>query len=535
MKNIQTILLFLFAFMPALVDAQFVNFEKSFNWNVFTELNIGGGGSVKLTVDNNILSLNFNAGFATSKLKSGFVTNTTYPGILPDTEIPIPSNHFFSDKGYRFYIENNAIYILWTNPVALSSFSGTLSINLNAPQPIPQPDPGEYDAFSQNFIQITDYLSPLGETSEKRVSIVYFDGLGRELQRIQKKQTPSQKDLVTPIEYDAYGRQAKDHLPIPTDRNTGLRVNPQKLALASNVTYGNEPAFYERGYEDSPRDLVIITGSPGNTWKIGGGHEKRFAYEHNELSDAVKSFKITSSQATDIYLSNLSFNGFYPVGALQKVVTKDENWSPIQPLKHIVITFLDKAGRLHLKREYSTTVPMDTYYLYDEFGNLTFVIPPKASELTKSQVTGTFSQAILDELIYHHYYDTRDRLVEQKMPGQGTKYFIYDLQNRLIMTQDSNQKALGLWFFNKFDSDSRLVYSGFTNSGSNTRVQVQNAANAALSQGDQVERVSSTPLLSNGFSVYYTNTVFPTNIYSLLSVNYFDTYPPGTPTVPSVI
>lgn len=44
-------------------------------------------------------------------------------------------------------------------------------------------------------------------------STQYFDGIGRPIQSIIRKGAPNDTDLVTPITYDAYGRQSIQYLP----------------------------------------------------------------------------------------------------------------------------------------------------------------------------------------------------------------------------------------------------------------------------------------------------------------------------------
>src|SRR4030043_1494464 len=44
-------------------------------------------------------------------------------------------------------------------------------------------------------------------------SMQYFDGLGRPLQTIYYKNSPTQKDIIQPFEYDQYGREIVQYLP----------------------------------------------------------------------------------------------------------------------------------------------------------------------------------------------------------------------------------------------------------------------------------------------------------------------------------
>uniref|UniRef100_UPI000629BB6D hypothetical protein n=1 Tax=Kordia jejudonensis TaxID=1348245 RepID=UPI000629BB6D len=84
----------------------------------------------------------------------------------------------------------------------------------------------------------------------------------------------------------------------------------------------------------------------------------------------------------DTELTQLEFIAYYAQGTLQKRIVKDENWTPNQQFSkdHTTEEFTDKLGRVILKRTFNANQKHDTYYVYDKFENLTYVIPPKASD-----------------------------------------------------------------------------------------------------------------------------------------------------------
>ncbi|WP_337050809.1 hypothetical protein, partial [Elizabethkingia meningoseptica] len=49
--------------------------------------------------------------------------------------------------------------------------------------------------------------------------------------------------------------------------------------------------------------------------------------------------------------------------------------------------------------------------------------------------------------------------------------------------------------------------------------------------GGNNEERSASGFSQNGMSVYYTSGAYPTSNFTLLSVNYYDVYPPGSPGV----
>ena len=54
---------------------------------------------------------------------------------------------------------------------------------------------------------------------------------------------------------------------------------------------------------------------------------------------------------------------------------------------------------------------MDTYYVYNEYNQLAFVIPPLA-------IHKGVDATLLNELAYQYRYDGQNRLVEKKLPGK---------------------------------------------------------------------------------------------------------------------
>ena len=54
----------------------------------------------------------------------------------------------------------------------------------------------------------------------------------------------------------------------------------------------------------------------------------------------------------------------------------------------------------------------DTYYVYDNIGNLCYVLPPKLSEAAAS---GPVSDTEIDELAYVYRYDGHNRCFEKRL------------------------------------------------------------------------------------------------------------------------
>lgn len=205
---------------------------------------------------------------------------------------------------------------------------------------------------------------------------------------------------------------------------------------------------------------------------------------------------------------------------LYKNVITDENGSKTEEFK-------DKEGRVVLKRAYDGSEPHDTYYVYDIYNNLTFVIPPKAVDL------GNISSTVLDNLCYRYKYDKRNRLIEKKLPGKQWEYIVYDKLDRVVATgpvlnpfQDQTNEG---WLLTKYDAFGRVAYTGWKSetSISSTKRSVFQMEIDGLTKL-YVHKLKLN-IITDGVPIRYSNDVSPT-IFKLLTVNYYDDYSyPGAP------
>ncbi|WP_165915745.1 DUF6443 domain-containing protein [Tenacibaculum skagerrakense] len=340
------------------------------------------------------------------------------------------------------------------------------------------------------------------------------------------------KDIVSHVEYDNLGRMTKEYLPV-TNGSGDANIRTENMATATQDYYARKyakdfagatllseiNAYSEKAYDYSPLNRVTEQAAPGLDWKLGGGHEIKFDYDVNDATDEVKIYTVTTSFANNTYTPTLQGGTVsYPEGALSKTVTKDENWKSDQTHinDHTTEEFKNKSGQVVLKRTYNQNQKHDTYYVYDDFGNLTYVIPPKA-EGTVAKPTTTK----LSELCYQYVYDYRNRLVEKKIPGKGWEYIVYDKLDRPALTQDANLKAKNQWLFTKYDQLGRVAYTGIQNH-TVSRITLQGyATNGSYAQW---ETRQSSPLNVSGSNVYYTSSAIPVTLTDLYTINYYDTY-----------
>ena len=90
----------------------------------------------------------------------------------------------------------------------------------------------------------------------------------------------------------------------------------------------------------------------------------------------------------------------------------------------------------------------DTNYIYDEWGNLHVVLPPRASDYIKSgNLWNNASSFILRDYAYLYKYDKRFRITAKRLPGQDWIRYVYDKADYPVFTQDGEQRKRGEWSF----------------------------------------------------------------------------------------
>jgi hypothetical protein len=72
----------------------------------------------------------------------------------------------------------------------------------------------------------------------------------------------------------------------------------------------------------------------------------------------------------------------------------------------------------------------------------------------------------LDNYAFLYKYDNQRRMIAKRVPGADWVYMVYDDRDRLVLTQDGNQRANNQWLFTKYDVLNRPVSTGIYNSGS---------------------------------------------------------------------
>lgn len=380
---------------------------------------------------------------------------------------------------------------------------------------------------SQNWTKKTTYRD--ANSGRPASAVTYYDGLGRPVQQNINKQSGTGKDIITHMEYDM-GRQIKEYLPYPASTNDMSYQAGAQSATLSYSQYSGQYPFSEKIVELSPLARVLKQGAPGADWQVkydsNTDHTIKMDYQTNGANEIKNYFAATTWDNTNgVYTIQLQDKGYYAVSQLYKTVVKDENWT--SGTNNTVEEFKDKEGRVVLKRTYNDGAH-DTYYVYDLYGNLTYVIPPL--------VTNPAAQ--LDDLCYQYKYDSRNRMVEKKLPGKQWEFIVYDKIDRVVATGPALSPFGGTqtgYLITKYDALNRAVYTGWLQSTSTRATMQAQYSAAATVVSEERLKVNVTENVDN-IAINYTNRVIPTSGMKLLTVTYYDNYTyPNAITPPSLV
>lgn len=396
-----------------------------------------------------------------------------------------------------------------------SSYSGDIITQISVGRP------QGWTSSNQNYVRIrvprtniSDYSTLESLSANKdlvQTSTKYYDGLGRLIQTIQRQASPGGSDVVQAVIYDARGREYRKYLSYRAlatdgefkignpDENVKAFYNPASPG-APNIAVTAYP-YAEAVIEKSPLNRILSQGAPGDSWQPfsasipNSGHTIKTGLAGN-TSAQVKLWVVSGTSCTAA--------GDYNAFTLLKTTVTDENGGNS-------IEYKDRLGHVVLKQvEYASGSFTNTYYVYDDLGNIRYVIPPAVTVNSFTE-----ADAVFDQYIYAYHYDDQNRLTEKKNPGKGWEYTVYNQLDQTILTQDGVQRASGKWLFTRYDAAGQIVMTGkYTNAGDRATVQ----ASVDAHTGGAYETFTGA-----GTEGYGINT-FPQQNYTILTVNYYGTY-----------
>ncbi|HXS36337.1 MAG TPA: DUF6443 domain-containing protein, partial [Flavipsychrobacter sp.] len=419
------------------------------------------------------------------------------------------------------------------------------SLNPSLPPVTSYPYLVNYTAPLVNYQRVYEPQAPTVNTSDiggktpvvaSITNTTYFDGIGRPLQDIFRLGADGMfADLVKVHTYDEKGRESVVYQPFsyaaPIANKGRLEINPLTLLSTEySAEYPGEQPYSQTLYDNSPMDRITKVMPPGYNW-VGSSRGVNTDYSANGYYSVVPPYDEPAVSQWTVGPLNTDvpvYNNIYPTGTLFFIKTTDEDGN-------ITIGYKDKSGRLIAKRVLisstsSFTSPYtitptyaETNYIYDDLGNLRWVLTPEA--LRQSASAGTWaagsspvSAANLSGYCYNYYYDERGRVVEKQMPGKSREYMVYDVRDRLIFTQDGNEQAANTWSFTTYDVLNRPTMTGIYNAPAG-------ASRTTLQDNIDIGSYPSTSDLLHYMTTNVYNT-YPTTLTnaSILTYTYYDDY-----------
>ncbi len=326
------------------------------------------------------------------------------------------------------------------------------------------------------------------------LDVTYYNGLGLPEQTVQVQASPNGQDIILPIDYDiALRDDAKIYLPYVAVSSDGRKqVSPftdqQEFYKRLYGTADSERSFTEKLYEASPLNRVLKQALPGYV----KDHEVVYT-EFNYRTNTANEVRRLAIGVND----ELICGGYYDAGMLACTVST-------APDGHIVQNFTDKRGLTLLNRTFDDDEPINTYFVYDDYDRLQWVIMPEGSCRFGDMQTVPKDDKFAKDYCYVYTYNDRGLMTEKRMPGREAEYMRYDEGDRLRVSQDGNLRAKKQWISYSYDALGRVQEQSLAVEAELIPIRSQ----AGVSIGEPIESVeppylgSSVPLRKYVYDTY---------------------------------
>ena len=328
--------------------------------------------------------------------------------------------------------------------------------------------------------------------------IDYDNGLGDLYQQVDVNITPGGNSLVTLHEYDGHRRPYRTWLPASFSGNSIQSVSSVKSGSQS-LNSDTKP-YTQEEYEPSPLNRLSKEYLPGANWQNNN--------KYRSMTRKVNSGNSVDNALGLTMLGNTLYFQYNPSTIYYVESVSDEDGRK-------TITFTDRNGKVAVVRNAVGSNYLTTYYVYNDCGDLRYVLPPEAAYYyeNNNSMGPDYNDNNTARYGYEYRYDSRHNCIFKRLPGCDPVYYVYDKAGRCILSQDGVQRANGKWTFYIPDVFGRTVLTGI-------------CSNSITYTSEPLKNVVVTAYRSNssGNTLGYMITNFTPSQSSAYSANYYDNY-----------
>lgn len=281
---------------------------------------------------------------------------------------------------------------------------------------------------TSNYVKTVTALDDRG--SRTVTEIQYYDPQGRPSLTATNGLGEGGRFAYSLVNYNEAGL-VQTSFPVSVGTSTSLE-DPATLHVRGmgESTYDDRMPYTVIQYDALGRE--VYSCGPGSDWHHGDRHTAH-AYGLN----AARSVKMYTTPTSGNSLTNTG--RYYPAGTLRVETVTDEDGHRLQ-------VFTDRLGRKVLERRGTDN---DTYFVYNDFGQLRFVLSPQYQQQGNKALYA-----------YEYRYDGSGRVVKKILPGCEYIQYWYDKGDRLMFMQDARLRTRGRYRFYFYDKQGRLAVQG---------------------------------------------------------------------------
>ena len=287
----------------------------------------------------------------------------------------------------------------------------------------------------QNYAMTETMLDADG--SSRISSVQYCDGLGRPNILATDGLNTMGKTAYTLLEYDFPDLVINSWL-LGVDGSSLDWKSPTSIKELSRLTNQDESP-----YCTTERDVlgrVVSVCGPGEKWHALQKDVSTMRYTNVASGNSKYIVKRYIVSAGNILIEN----GVWDDSTLGIEATSDEDGNT-------TMIFTDFYGQKILERRpTSNGCYNDTYFVYDDYGQLRFVLTPAYNEKSCSKAM----------FAYEYRYDNRGRVEWKKLPGTEHIQYWYDDADRVMAMQDAMMRNESKYRFFVYDNFGRVAIQG---------------------------------------------------------------------------